>query len=196
MKKSITVFAGDKYLRRKIYLILSPYHEVRCCDIFEQMSRTDFSADLVIWNLNEKPLPTELSSYSIRLGDGGDIPLPFSEKMLLDAVSDAEEEKPAERLLLGEKCAHIYGKTIRFTDAEFTLLSALVRADGNFVSREDLIREVWGDSTTDGILNVYIHYLREKIEFGGEKVIISSRKFGYKIDERFLRTGGGEGCSE
>lgn len=192
MRKSITVFAGDRYLLRKIYLILSPYHDVRCRDIFEPNSRADLSADLVIWNLNEKPLPAEIGSYALGIGEGGAVPLPFSEKMLLDAVKDAEAEKPTEKLILGEKCAHIYGKTIRLTDAEFTLLSVLFGAKGDFVSRENLIRQVWGDSTTDGILNVYIHYLREKIEFGGEKVIISSRKFGYKIDERFLRTGGDE----
>jgi DNA-binding response OmpR family regulator len=35
------------------------------------------------------------------------------------------------------------------------------------------------------VLNVYVHYLREKLE-DGKKIIISSRKLGYKIDERYL----------
>ena len=89
-----------------------------------------------------------------------------------------------------KRCAHIYGKTIRLTDAEFALLSTLFCAGGEFVSREKLIHGVFGDSTTDGILNVYIHYLREKIEINGEKIIISSRKFGYKLDQKFLQKGG------
>ena len=35
-------------------------------------------------------------------------------------------------------------------------------------------------------VNVYIHYLREKLESGGEKIIISSRNMGYKIDSKYL----------
>ena len=192
MKKSIAIFARDKYLRQKIYLMLAPYHDVRCHDVSSNPSKADINADIVIWNINDKPLPSELYSYSVTLGDGGNVPLPFTEKMLLDALNRTEEKNPAGKLTLGEKCAHIYGKTVHLTDAEFALLSALVEANGCFVTRENLIREVWGDSTTDGILNVYIHYLREKIEFRGEKIIISSRKFGYKIDERFLCVGGAE----
>ena len=41
-------------------------------------------------------------------------------------------------------------------------------------------------------MNVYVHYLREKLEYNGEKVIISSRKNGYKIDERFFPRDGGK----
>ena len=191
MTKRITVFAGDKYLRQKIYLILSPHHSVRCADI-AKLSAKDYSdTDLVIWNLNDKPLPSELSSYAVTLGEGGDIALPFTEKMLLDAVCKSEEKKPENSLILGEKCVHLHGKTIRLTDVEFSLLCALVDAKGGFISREELIQKIWGDSATDGILNVYIHYLREKIEFLGEKIIISSRKLGYKIEEKYLGEGGG-----
>ena len=39
------------------------------------------------------------------------------------------------------------------------------------------------------MINVYIHYLREKLELCGEKIIIASREAGYRIDKRFL---GGE----
>ena len=44
-----------------------------------------------------------------------------------------------------------------------------------------------GDDADGGILNVYVHYLREKLEKRGEKIIISSRKSGYKIDEKYLK---------
>ena len=192
MRKSIAVFAHDKYLRQKIYLMLTPHREVRCFDVTENPSKAAQGADVIIWNVTDAPLPKELASLSLTLGDGGDVPLPFTEKMLLDALLARDESRPAERLTLGEKCAHRYGKTVRLTDVEFALLSALARAGGDFVTREELIRRVWGDSITDGNLNVYIHYLREKIEFRGEKVIISSRKSGYKIDERFLTSGGDE----
>ena len=196
MRKNITVFAGDGYLRRKIYLMLSPLHDVICADIFETPTREELGADIVIWNVSEKPLPKELSSYAVTLGDGGDVPLPFTEEMLLSAISESEEKTPEELLTLGEKCAHIYGKTVRLTDVEFALITPLVEAGGEFVTREELISRVWGDSATAGVLNVYIHYLREKIEFRGEKIIISSRSAGYKIDRRFLTYGGEDRCLE
>jgi DNA-binding response OmpR family regulator len=39
----------------------------------------------------------------------------------------------------------------------------------------------------EGLINVYVHYLREKLEVGGEKIINSSRKNGYAIDEKFIK---------
>ena len=48
------------------------------------------------------------------------------------------------------------------------------------------MRDVWGDECEGGVLNVYIHYLREKLETEGEKIIFSTRKMGYKIDKKYL----------
>ena len=62
-------------------------------------------------------------------------------------------------------------------------------ANGEFVSREEILSQVWNGDADCGIINVYIHYLREKIEHG-EKIILSSRKQGYCIDEKYL--GGGK----
>ena len=192
MKKNIAVFAKDKYLRQKIYLILSPWHDVRCADTIDPPARGKLDCDIVIWNLDDMPLPEGAASRFVTLGSGGDVPLPFTEQMLVAAVNKIEGKASAEIIVRGEKCAYIYGKTVRLTDMEYALFSVLFEAGGEFVTREELIRMVWGDSATDGILNVYIHYLREKIEFRGEKIILSSRKFGYKIDERFLSKGGDE----
>ena len=63
---------------------------------------------------------------------------------------------------------------------------AIRAGGGEFVSRDELSRAVWGEGADGGILNVYIHYLREKLESKGEKVIISSRRGGYKIDGKYL----------
>ena len=51
---------------------------------------------------------------------------------------------------------------------------------------EELHGKVFGENNTPGLLNVYIHYLREKIEGEDEKIILSSRKQGYKINERYI----------
>ena len=73
------------------------------------------------------------------------------------------------------------------TEVEYSLLSALAAAKGEFISRTDLRTAVWGTEGTDGLLSVYIHYLREKLEGGGEKVILSSRKAGYALAEKFAK---------
>jgi len=56
-------------------------------------------------------------------------------------------------------------------------------------SREELLSRVWGNDTDPGVLNVYVHYLREKLERGGEKIILSSRKCGYRISEKYAMRG-------
>ena len=190
MKKTVSVFCRDKYLGRKIYLILSEGYEVACFDDFATGKAVD--ADILIWNVDDAPLPLGTDSYAVTMGEGGDLPLPFSEQMLLAALEKKFSREENAPLILGDKCAHLYGKIIKFTDVEFALLSEMVNAGGEFVSREELIAAVWGEGTTAGILNVYVHYLREKLEFCGEKIIISSRKLGYKIDKKYL-TAGGEG---
>ena len=189
MKKTVSVFTRDKYLSRKIYLALVPEYEVICADIFSPTRETLIS-DILVWNLDEAPIPEGVKAYVLTIGTKGALSRPFSEEMLLAAIRGGEKMSVGTPLVLGEKCARIHGRLIRFTDAEFALLSALAEAGGEFVPREELISRVWGDSTTDGILNVYVHYLREKLEFFGEKIIISSRKYGYKIDKRYLMAGG------
>ena len=48
---------------------------------------------------------------------------------------------------------------------EYKLLVYLVRNKNRTIPKEELFRNVWGDSITgDGTLNVHIRRLREKIE--------------------------------
>ena len=85
-----------------------------------------------------------------------------------------------------EKCAFLFGEKIALTELEFELLSKLMERDG-FTSREELLSALWQDEATGSVLNVYIHYLREKLEVGGEKIIVSSRRQGYRINEKFRK---------
>ena len=98
----------------------------------------------------------------------------------------------AARLTVSDdgKRAVLDGVEISLTEVEGRLLLAILSGRGEYVSREELSRRVWGGASA-GLLNVYIHYLREKLEYRGEKIILASRKSGYKIDERFL---GGKIC--
>lgn len=65
------------------------------------------------------------------------------------------------------------------TPTEQRLFSLLKAANGAPVPREVLLREVWGEGASEGLLNLYIHYLREKLEKDGKRRIFASRGKGY-----------------
>ena len=75
---------------------------------------------------------------------------------------------------------------IELTNKEFSLLEYLVRNAGRPVSKEQIINHVWNydaDILPNNI-EVYISYLREKVDKPFEKKLIKTvRGIGYKIDE-------------
>lgn len=91
-----------------------------------------------------------------------------------------------------EKYAHLDGRRIRLTEIESALLSLLIEANGEFVAHESAVHHVWSGDASAGAVNVYIHYLREKLETKGERIILAKRGKGYAIDKKFL--GGESEC--
>lgn len=119
-----------------------------------------------------------------------DLPYPFAFSELRELVR-AEPVASARLSLDPESRSAVRdGERIRLTESEYKLLDALISGGGDFVSREELVRGVFGESADGGILNVYVHYLREKLEGRGEKIILSSRRGGYRIDEKYLGVTG------
>ncbi len=57
-------------------------------------------------------------------------------------------------------------RAIALTDREFRLLVYLVRREGAVLSREALLNAVWGDddAISDREVDVYVRYLRRKLE--------------------------------
>lgn len=62
---------------------------------------------------------------------------------------------------------------------ESRLFTLLKEANGKTVPGEVLLREAFGAGADKGILPVYIHYLRKKIETDGKKRIFSEKGKGY-----------------
>ena len=114
----------------------------------------------------------------------GELALPFRLGEALRLATSASDE------ILGiapdAKCAILRGRRIALTEVEFSLFSLLYEKRGEYVLREDILRKVWGDGADKGVINVYVHYLREKLEKSGERIILSSRNQGYKIDEKYF----------
>ena len=125
------------------------------------------------------------------ISDGtGERRLPLPAKLSeLKAALCGVGEGARLKLLPEDGAAILDGVRIRFTETEFSLLSLLADAKGGYVSRDEIMKRVF-NSAGGGIINVYIHYLREKLERGGEKIILSSRSEGYRIDEKFLKGDG------
>lgn len=65
------------------------------------------------------------------------------------------------------------------TPREAHLFALLQAANGKTVPSDVLLREVFGEGVDKGILPVYIHYLRQKIEKDGKKRIFSEKGKGY-----------------
>jgi len=60
---------------------------------------------------------------------------------------------------------YVRGEETKLKSMELKLLTYLARNRGKVLTKEELFRNVWGDSFTgDGTLNVHIRHLREKIE--------------------------------
>ncbi|HOV12906.1 MAG TPA: response regulator transcription factor, partial [Spirochaetota bacterium] len=76
------------------------------------------------------------------------------------------------------------GKDIILTTKEYALLEYLIRHIGTIVTRTMITENVWDinfDSLTN-VVDVYINYLRNKIDKGHEKKLIKTiRGRGYKI---------------
>ncbi len=69
--------------------------------------------------------------------------------------------------------------TTALTPLEERLLALLRAAEGQPVSRETLMQALWGDEGTEDKLNLYVHYLRKKLEADGVRRIFACRGRGY-----------------
>lgn len=73
------------------------------------------------------------------------------------------------------------------SDREADLLAYLMRRPDTILQRDRILEDVWGDEAEDdsNVLNVYINYLRNKIELPGEpRVIHTVRGVGYMLSEK------------
>ena len=76
------------------------------------------------------------------------------------------------------------GNDLGLTLKEFKLLKMLITRAGVTIEREELFREVWGESYMGETrtLDIHISQLRDKItEFGGGDVIVTVRGIGYRF---------------
>lgn len=76
------------------------------------------------------------------------------------------------------------GRRIDLTSKEFMLLEYLMRNSGHKVSRAMIVEHVWNLNfdTMTNVVDVYINYLRKKVDEGAEKKLIHTvRGVGYRF---------------
>ena len=131
------------------------------------------------------PRMGRLVRYGRRLADAPPPAEQLHRPFLLTALYSAlQGGSTTHGLLLLEKeqAALLDGERISLTPREYACLACLMRAKGAPVSREALLAAVWGEEETDcGVVTVYLHYLRKKLERNGKKMIYAIRGRGYAL---------------
>ena len=77
------------------------------------------------------------------------------------------------------------GRTIDLTAKEFALLEYLMRHPGQALTRTQITDQVWRYDldVLSNVVDIYIHYLRDKIDRGFSQTLIKTiRGVGYKIE--------------
>ena len=76
-------------------------------------------------------------------------------------------------------------RKLDLTRTEFAILECLIRSKGRVVTRDHIAEAVWGDrGTSDNNLDVFIQFLRHKVEPPGSKrLIYTERGVGYQLKE-------------
>jgi DNA-binding response OmpR family regulator len=84
------------------------------------------------------------------------------------------------------RAVHRSGERVRLSATEFDLLVFLMRNRRRVVSREQILRAVWGYEHDPGtnIVEVYMGYLRRKLRQGrAPGPIVTVRAVGYRLDD-------------
>ncbi len=94
-------------------------------------------------------------------------------------IADLELERVTHAVQRG-------GHEIALSPKEYALLEFLMRNAGQPVSRAAIIEQVWrlDLDTMTNVVDVYINYLRRKVDFGYDRALIRTiRGVGYQIGE-------------
>lgn len=184
MRSRVGIITGDDIFYNKIKLILRADADAVRTDEKNALSA---DCDVIFVDLRSSEPPKR---KCVSFGEGGDIPFPFKHEDVLAALEKAKRDTPTGLYVTGDgKHAYLSGRPLTLTKVEYRLLERLLSEDvGAYVSREELLESVWGGACDPGVVVVYMHYLRKKLEAGGERVIITKRGKGestYKIDEKY-----------
>jgi two-component system KDP operon response regulator KdpE len=86
---------------------------------------------------------------------------------------------------LSARTVRISGKPVKLTATEYDLLRLFVRHAGRVLTHMQILREIWGATTSDGMqyLRVYVSQLRRKIEVNPSmpQLLVTESGVGYRL---------------
>ena len=134
----------------------------------------------------------------LELGADDYIPKPFSPREVvarIKAIFRRSQRAPEEmeervfqydglRMDVSRHEVRFKGKAVSLTSKEFRILQALLSAPGRVLTRESILKKVWGEETyvIDRTVDVHIAKLRQKIPFLSA-AIETVKDVGYKLRE-------------
>jgi two-component system, OmpR family, response regulator NblR len=125
--------------------------------------------------------------YLLKLPYHSDTLLKMVQFYLKTEVVSQEQLRFVDLILdLGNRQVGRNGRSIDLTMKEFELLKYLMEHPREVLSREQILENVWGYDYVgeSNVIEVYIRYLRIKIEYEGEKRLIQTvRGVGYVLRE-------------
>jgi two-component system response regulator MprA len=157
--------------------------------------RADADADVPILMLTAR----DATADRVRgLDSGADDYLikPFAYDELLARVRALlRRHAPSTQLTCGDLVLDVASHEVRrrqrridLTAQEFKLLAYFMRRTRQVLSRDQILEAVWdlGAGTTSNVVDVYVGYLRQKLEAGGEpRLLHTQRGFGYVLRADF-----------
>jgi two-component system, OmpR family, response regulator len=161
--------------------------------VCQALRREQIQTPILILTANET-LEEKLSSFK----DGADdyLTKPFAFEELLARIKSLHRRKPSYKepavelqvadLMLNRDSREVRRgtKIISLTRQEFDLLEFLMSHPDKALNRVSILEQVWGYhyDTLTNVVDVYIGYLRKKIDAGSKKKLIQTvRDFGYKV---------------
>jgi two-component system, OmpR family, copper resistance phosphate regulon response regulator CusR len=190
-------FDGEEGLAR----VLDQVHDLIILDI----ALPKMDGLQLLKKLREKKVPTPVLLLTVRatiedkvlgLDSGADdyLTKPFAFQELLARIRALLRRKPEARPpllqvedLVLDPARHLVtrgGEKIELTSKEFALLEYLMRNAGRVLTRAMISEHVWNYDfdTETNVIDVYVNYLRRKIDSGGEKKLIHTiRGSGYVL---------------
>lgn len=87
---------------------------------------------------------------------------------------------------LAQKKVFVAGKEIHLTTTEYELLSILVRDQGKVIPQKQLLKQIWGRTSTEDqthYLRIYVNQIRKKIEENPSepKHLLTEPGVGYRL---------------
>ena len=122
-----------------------------------------------------KPFSFDELMARIRVMTRTSVQNPTNQYVIADLMLDAESHQVFRA-----------GQEIKLTAREFALLEYLLRNKGRVLSRQKIEDHVWNFDYDGGtnVVDVYISYLRKKLDEGREKKLIQTvRGRGYMLKE-------------